>query len=72
MSQQPEFVGTEPGSSVILFCSVKPGSCREDISVYWFGHGSGMGRLHTERDRCSDGKGEIEQERALKQELYRI
>uniref|UniRef100_A0A8C6U8C1 Ig-like domain-containing protein n=1 Tax=Neogobius melanostomus TaxID=47308 RepID=A0A8C6U8C1_9GOBI len=55
VTQEPELETTEPGSSVMLNCSVKPGACSEEHSVYWFRYGSGLGLLHTDGDQCTAG-----------------
>ncbi|XP_072315484.1 uncharacterized protein [Eucyclogobius newberryi] len=48
VTQSPSLVLADPGSSVTFGCSVRPGTCTEESSIYWFKQGSGLGLLHTE------------------------
>lgn len=50
--QEPAFEVAEPGTSVTLNCSVKPGTCTAEHSVYWVRHGSRQGILHIDGDQC--------------------
>ncbi|KAK7904647.1 hypothetical protein WMY93_017254 [Mugilogobius chulae] len=47
VTQEPALASTNPGSSVTLDCSVRPGQCTEEHSVFWFKHDSALGLLHT-------------------------
>lgn len=47
VSQEPVYTLADPGSSVTMNCTVKPGVCTEDQSVYRFKHGSRHGIFHT-------------------------
>ncbi|KAJ0006333.1 hypothetical protein NQD34_013606 [Periophthalmus magnuspinnatus] len=52
VTQEPTLALAVPGSSVTLNCSVRPGTCTEDHSVYWLKQGSELGLLHTHGSRC--------------------